>query len=119
MVTLLEAVIFPTFLITKGEINTCGMFGNVKEDAEVWFAKLSKGWRDDVLGYRWLTESYHPYSLRRMHPGEKRLLFLMIVPCMLTYNSVSFVKLTILWFVYRCTPPTFYNPLDIGLFASL
>jgi len=82
MVTLLEAVsadgyVFPSFLVTKGKIHTFGMFGNVKDqDAKVRFAKSPKGWTDDELGYHWLTEVYHPFSLRRIQPGEKRLLVL-------------------------------------------
>jgi hypothetical protein len=82
MVTLMEAIsadgyIFPTFLITKGKVHTYRMFGNVQEqDAEVRFGKSPKGWTDDELGYYWLTKIYHPYSLKRIQHGEKRLLIL-------------------------------------------
>ena len=69
MVTLVEAVsangfLFPTFLFTKGKVHTYGQFGNVKEDdKDVRFGKSPKGWKDEELGYYWLTDTYYPCSL--------------------------------------------------------
>jgi hypothetical protein len=126
MVTVLKAVsadgyVFPTFLIIKGEVNTYGQFGNLKvEDADTRFAKSPKGWTDNELAYQWLIEVYHPYSLKRIQLGEKRLL---ILDGYSSHINVKFIKFCeayniILYFL----PPhstRLLQPLDVCLFGPL
>jgi hypothetical protein len=126
LVTLVEAVsadgyVFPTFLITKGTVHTYGQFGNIKEeDDEVHFGKSPKGWTDDELALHWLKEIYHPYSLKRIQRGEKRLLILDGHGSHVTLEFSDFCDVhDIVLFCLPAHTTYLLQPLDVGLFSPL
>ena len=73
---------------------------------------------NDELGYIWLTEIYHPESLKRVGPGEPRLL---ILDGHASHVNLRFIQICdgndIV--LYCLTPDStqIRQPLDVGLFS--